>query len=71
MAKSKKYAYVHSLCVACGTCLKECKFGAISVKNGIKASVDTDKCVGCSKCSKVCPASVIEMISREVIADEK
>ncbi len=66
MNKSKKIALVNNLCVACGTCLKECPFEAISIKDGIKARINSEKCVGCGKCSKVCPASVIEIISREV-----
>ncbi len=66
MNKSKKIAYVDKLCVACGTCIKVCPFGAITVKNGIRAEVDPGKCVGCGKCAKACPASVIEIILREV-----
>ena len=66
MLKSKKIAQVDSLCVACGTCVRECPFSAISITNGIKAKIDLEKCVGCGKCSKICPASIIEIIPREV-----
>lgn len=66
MVKSKKIAQVDNLCVACGTCIKECPFNAISIKNGRKAKIDLEKCVGCGKCSKICPASVIEIMAREV-----
>lgn len=34
---------------------------AISVYKGLYAQVDTEKCVGCGKCAKECPASVITM----------
>lgn len=65
-SKSKRMAKVdQSYCVACGACVKECKFGAITVKAGVYAVVDTDLCIGCTKCAKICPASVIEMIPRE------
>lgn len=66
MVKSKRVAMVSNLCVACGTCIRECPLGAISIINGIKANVNKEKCVGCGKCSKICPASVIEIVIREV-----
>lgn len=34
---------------------------AISVYKGLYAQVDPEKCVGCGKCAKECPASVITM----------
>ncbi len=70
MGKSKNIAQVDNLCVACGTCIKVCPFGAIQIRDGIKAIIDLDKCVGCGKCQKICPASVIEIVAREV-SDEK
>lgn len=66
MAKSKNTAKVNSLCVACGSCIKECPFDAITIDTGVKAKIDLNKCVGCGKCAKVCPASVIEIVAREV-----
>ena len=66
MFKSKKIAQVDNLCVACGTCIRECPFSAISILDGKKAKIDLEKCVGCGKCSKICPASVIEIVAREV-----
>ncbi|MFI3212338.1 MAG: 4Fe-4S binding protein [Eubacteriales bacterium] len=51
-------AIVSNLCVACGTCIRECPLSAISISNGIHATVNKEKCVGCGKCSKICPASV-------------
>ncbi len=64
--KSKRIAQVSNLCVACGTCMKACPLGAISINNGVKANIDLEKCIGCGKCSKVCPASVIGIVAREV-----
>ncbi len=64
--KKKRYATIGDYCVACGSCVKICPFGAITIKNGIKASVDEKRCVGCGKCGRVCPASVIEIIVIEV-----
>lgn len=64
--KNKKIAVISNLCVACGTCMRECPLGAIQIPNGIKAMVNKEKCVGCGRCSKICPASVIEIQVREV-----
>ena len=45
-------------CLGYGTCTKACKYGAISVKNGV-AVVDEDLCVGCMACAKACPRNLI------------
>lgn len=67
-SRSKMMAKVdRDVCVACGACVKECKFGAITIKDGVYAKVNEDRCVGCNKCAKICPASVIEMVPREVV----
>lgn len=42
-----------SKCVACGTCLKHCPEGAITVKD-LKAHINQDKCIGCAECLAVC-----------------
>jgi len=63
----KRTAVVGKECVACGRCIKECPFGAISVHKGVTAVIADDKCIGCGKCVKACPADVI-FISPE---DEK
>ena len=45
-------------CLGFGTCTKACKYGAISVRNGV-AVVDEDLCVGCMACANVCPRNLI------------
>ena len=63
--KSKRIAQVdREYCVACGACVKECKFGAITIEQGMYAKIDEEKCVGFKKCAKICPASVIKIIER-------
>nr|UWI50762.1 4Fe-4S binding protein [Clostridioides difficile] len=63
-SKKKKYANIlEDECVACGSCIKVCPRGAISVPHGISAKIDRDLCVGCGICEKICPASVIEIIT--------
>ncbi|MBO4514265.1 MAG: RnfABCDGE type electron transport complex subunit B [Lachnospiraceae bacterium] len=48
-------------CLGYGTCVKECPFDAIEVKNGI-AVVDREKCKACGKCVAVCPKHLISLI---------
>jgi len=45
-------------CLGYGSCTKACKYGAISVKNGV-AVVDEDLCVGCMACAAACPRHLI------------
>lgn len=64
MSKAKNIACIGRDCVACGRCVKECPFGAISVYKGLYAVVDQNKCIGCGKCMRVCPAGVIGLIAK-------
>ena len=48
-----RHLHIEEWCIACGECVKRCKSGALSVKNG-QLTVDSKKCVLCSYCSKVC-----------------
>ena len=45
-------------CLGYGSCVKVCKYGAISVVNGV-ARVDEDLCVGCMACANACPRNLI------------
>lgn len=58
-------------CIACGTCLERCKFGAITV-NDI-AQVNPDKCVGCGLCAVTCSnnAIIMKRFEREEIPGAK
>lgn len=48
-------------CVGLGTCVSSCKFGAISVENGV-AKVDSKKCVACGACVGSCPKHIIKLV---------
>lgn len=48
-------------CLGFGDCIRACKFGALSIVDGL-ATVDYDKCTGCTACSKACPRNLIEMV---------
>ena len=45
-------------CLGFGTCVKACKYEAISVVSGV-AKVNEDRCVGCMACANVCPRQLI------------
>ncbi len=45
-------------CLGFGSCVKACKYGAMSVVNGV-AKVDEDLCVGCMACAQVCRRHLI------------
>ncbi len=48
---------INNDCVACGSCLPECAFGAIS--EGDIYVIDPDKCTDCAACEAVCPSNAI------------
>jgi RnfABCDGE-type electron transport complex B subunit len=48
-------------CLGFGDCTTACKFDALRIIDGL-ATVDYDKCTGCTACSKACPRNLIEMV---------
>lgn len=48
-------------CLGFGDCIRACKFDALRIIDGL-ATVDYDKCTGCTACSKACPRNLIEMV---------
>ncbi len=48
-------------CIGLGDCQDKCKFGAITMANGI-AQIDPEKCTACGACVKACPRSVISLL---------
>lgn len=45
--------YITTDCVSCNNCATECPMQAI-YRNGLKYEIDTEKCVECGLCEKVC-----------------
>jgi len=48
-------------CLGFGDCVTACKFDALHIVDGL-ATVDYEKCTGCTACSKSCPRNLIEMV---------
>jgi len=48
-------------CLGYGDCVAACKFDALHIIDDL-ATVDYDKCTGCTACSKACPRNLIEMV---------
>ena len=48
---------INNDCVACGSCIPECAFDAIS--EGNIYVIDPNKCTDCAACEAVCPSNAI------------
>ena len=53
---------IPSKCIACGArCEASCPKEAISMDDKGEPVIDVKKCIGCSKCIKICPAEALEI----------
>ncbi len=52
-------------CLGYGDCVKVCKFGAITIKDGV-AEIDKEKCTSCKMCVNACPKNVIEILPKDI-----
>jgi RnfABCDGE-type electron transport complex B subunit len=48
-------------CLGFGDCVRACRFDSLHMADGL-ATVDYDKCTGCSACAKACPRRLIDMV---------
>lgn len=50
-------------CTGCGTCADMCRFGAVTLQNGV-ATVSALHCEGCGVCAAFCPAGAVTLEPR-------
>jgi len=57
-----KACLIAGKCIACGArCQSSCPVDAIEMNEAGEPIINVEKCIGCVKCVKVCPAQAIEM----------
>jgi predicted aldo/keto reductase-like oxidoreductase len=59
--KKRKRLIVLDFCRGCGTCVRTCPNGALSLAGG-KAKVDPDRCLLCGYCNPVCPEFALRLV---------
>jgi formate dehydrogenase beta subunit len=57
------YLQCHHGCLGLGTCVRSCKFAAISMGENGLPRFHADRCVGCGACARACPKGIISLIS--------
>lgn len=62
-------AYHAERCLQCGTCVRVCPNGALSLSDGV-VSRDVSACALCGRCAEACEAKVRELIGVERSAEE-
>lgn len=57
-----KARIIEGRCIACGArCESSCPINIITMNDAGEPLIDTEKCIGCVKCVKVCPAQAIDL----------
>jgi electron transfer flavoprotein alpha subunit len=57
-----KAVLLEGKCIACGArCQSACPVDAVEMNDAGEPIINAEKCIGCVKCVKVCPAQAIEM----------
>ena len=57
-----KARLIEGKCIACGArCQSACPVDAVEMNDAGEPIILSDKCIGCLKCVKVCPAEALEM----------
>jgi NADPH-dependent glutamate synthase beta subunit-like oxidoreductase/Na+-translocating ferredoxin:NAD+ oxidoreductase RNF subunit RnfB len=50
-------------CMGLGTCVKSCKFGAITMGENKLPVFNPELCVGCGACTRACPKGIIALVN--------
>ena len=60
--EKKIYHIDQAICVSCGTCDMECRFGAIRIDCEGKFSIDAESCRSCGLCAASCPVDAVLLV---------
>lgn len=61
--KNKKQIKVfEGVCIGCGSCVRACHSGAITIGENHKAFIDQDKCIQCGYCVASCPSFAVRVV---------
>ncbi len=63
-------AYYPQKCLDCGSCMQTCRHGAQVFGPNNKHIFKRDLCTTCGECTETCPVHALEMIGREMTADD-
>ncbi|CAL6093392.1 4Fe-4S_ferredoxin iron-sulfur binding domain protein [Hexamita inflata] len=50
---------IDSACIGCGTCVRNCPSGILSIENKKAVFTEQEKCVGCYACFQKCPVHAV------------
>ena len=67
--KAPQLRYFSRKCVACGRCVDVCPQKVHSISDG-SHQLDFSKCTACGECLKSCPAGALEILGKEMTAQE-
>ncbi len=70
LSPEPQLAFYPHLCVACDSCYAVCPSGALTKKSSPIEDYEKEKCTLCGKCAEVCPAAAVEIIGKELSAEE-
>lgn len=68
--EKKPFVPIHCRHCENSPCMKACRLGAISKKDGA-VIVDQEKCVGCGLCTKACPFGAVKVLPKYKKKDNK
>jgi len=57
----KRVLHIRPFCKACGTCIEECRYGALTMGEKMPV-VDESKCILCGYCGFACPTMAIKIL---------
>jgi pyruvate formate lyase activating enzyme len=68
--KEPELMYSPAQCIACGSCVEACEYGAFSRMGAGAINLDREKCVNCGTCAEACPTGAASMAGEEITVRE-